>query len=87
MGGVTLWTERRKPSFHFLPRFSEEVMAVLSGGWRGIQGSRSPGGEDTGGGGWEAPTHRWWMVILAPETSILEAFMFVAICIFNKDSP
>lgn len=74
-------------SFLFLPRFSEEVMAVLSGGRRGIQGSRSPGGEDTGGGRWEAPTHRWWMVILAPETSILETCMFVAICIFNKDSP
>ena len=55
MGGVTLWTERRKPSFHFLPRFSEEVMAVLAGGGRGIQGRRSPGGEDTGGAGGRRP--------------------------------
>lgn len=61
----------------FLPQFSEDVLAVLTGGWRGLEASRCQEGRTPGEG----------MVMVAPETSILETWVFAAICIFNKDSP
>ena len=61
----------------FLPQFSEDVLAVLTGGWRGLEASRCQEGRTPGKG----------MVMVALETSILETWVFAAICIFNKDSP
>ena len=62
MGGIPLWTEDRKPSFHFLPQFSEDMPAVLTGGWRGLEASRHQ----------EGRTPEEEMVMVAPETSIME---------------
>ena len=57
----------------FLPQFSEDVLAVLTGGWRGLEASRCQEGRTPGKG----------MVMVALETSILETWVFAAICIFH----
>ena len=49
-------------------QFSEDVLAVLTGGWRGLEASRCQEGRTPGKG----------MVMVALETSILETWVFAA---------